>query len=69
LFVCTKTQFSSIVEDYAVASDSFFVTQRWLGGMLTNWNTIKSCIDNLNTFCDFYHLILLIFPKKNYFQI
>ncbi len=47
LFVCTKKQFSSIVQDCAHESGSFFVTQRWLGGMLTNWLTIKKCIANL----------------------
>lgn len=47
LFVCTKRQFSSVVENCANESNSFYVTQRWLGGMLTNWVTIKNCIENL----------------------
>lgn len=47
LFVGTKHQFSHIVESCAIESNSFYVTKRWLGGMLTNWSTIKSCIENL----------------------
>nr|YP_009538656.1 ribosomal protein S2 [Phacus pleuronectes]AYQ93678.1 ribosomal protein S2 [Phacus pleuronectes] len=47
LFVSTKKQFSSLVESEIKNSNSFFVTKRWLGGMLTNWFTIKNCINNL----------------------
>lgn len=47
LFIGTKRQLSSVVENAARISNSHFVTQRWLGGMLTNWLTIKNCIDNL----------------------
>nr|YP_010700469.1 ribosomal protein S2 [Strombomonas costata]WCH63608.1 ribosomal protein S2 [Strombomonas costata] len=47
LFVCTKKQFTDIVESCALETGSHFVTQRWLGGMLTNWSTIKICISNL----------------------
>lgn len=47
LFICTKHQFTNIVEEQAIKTNSFFVTNRWLGGMLTNWVTIKSCINTL----------------------
>lgn len=47
LFVGTKRQFTSVIEDCALRSNSYFVTQRWLGGMLTNWTTIRSCLNNL----------------------
>lgn len=47
LFICTKSQFSSIIEESAKKSNSFFVNKRWLGGMLTNWSTMKLCIKNL----------------------
>lgn len=57
LFVCTKPQFNTVVEKVAKDSNSYYVTQRWLGGMLTNWITIKSCIDNLDQFCDFITLL------------
>jgi len=49
LFVGTKPQFSSIIESCAVSCNSHYVTQRWLGGMLTNWSTIKTCIDKLQS--------------------
>lgn len=49
MFVGTKRQFSSLVEKCAISSNSFYVTKRWLGGTLTNWSTIKGCIDNLKT--------------------
>ena len=47
LFVCTKKQLRSIVEQEALASNSFFVTERWLGGMLTNFQTIRKQIRRL----------------------
>jgi small subunit ribosomal protein S2 len=47
LFVCTKKQLRSIVEQEAVRSGSFFVTERWLGGMLTNFQTIRKQIRRL----------------------
>ena len=49
LFVGTKRQFGTIIESCAVASNSHYVNQRWLGGMLTNWATMKVCIENLQT--------------------
>lgn len=42
------------METAALDSNSFFVTQRWLGGMLTNWSTIKTCLDNLDYLCEFF---------------
>nr|YP_009540855.1 ribosomal protein S2 [Phacus inflexus]AYQ93302.1 ribosomal protein S2 [Phacus inflexus] len=47
LFVGTKRQFSSLVESCAISCNSYYVTKRWLGGTLTNWSTIKGCIDSL----------------------
>jgi len=47
LFVCTKKQLRLIVEQEAQRSGSFFVTERWLGGMLTNFSTIKKQIRRL----------------------
>nr|YP_009502157.1 ribosomal protein S2 [Porolithon onkodes]ASB29758.1 ribosomal protein S2 [Porolithon onkodes] len=49
LFVGTKRQAASIVADQALRSNSFYVNQRWLGGMLTNWNTIKSRVERLKS--------------------
>jgi small subunit ribosomal protein S2 len=47
LFVCTKRQLRPIIEQEAVRSGSFFVTERWLGGMLTNFQTIRKQIRRL----------------------
>ena len=48
LFLGTKRQAAGIVAKEALRSDSFYVNQRWLGGMLTNWVTIKSRVERLN---------------------
>jgi small subunit ribosomal protein S2 len=47
LFVCTKRQLRMIVEQEASRCSSFHVTERWLGGMLTNFTTIKKQIRRL----------------------
>ncbi|HUG01839.1 MAG TPA: 30S ribosomal protein S2 [Longimicrobiales bacterium] len=44
MFVCTKRQLRGIVEQEAERSGAHFVTERWLGGMLTNFQTIKKQI-------------------------
>lgn len=48
LFVGTKRQAQEIVRDEATRAGMFFVTQRWLGGTLTNYATIKQSIERLN---------------------
>src|SRR6476620_9240809 len=47
LFVCTKRQLSAIVKGEAERSGSLYVTDRWLGGLLTNFQTIKKQIQRL----------------------
>jgi small subunit ribosomal protein S2 len=47
LFVGTKKQAQEVVIEEARRAGQFFVTQRWLGGMLTNFRTIKQSIDRL----------------------
>ncbi|RJQ17926.1 MAG: 30S ribosomal protein S2 [Nitrospiraceae bacterium] len=47
LFVGTKKQAQDVVIEEAQRSGSFFVNQRWLGGMLTNFTTIKQGIEKL----------------------
>lgn len=47
LFVGTKPQAQQIVIDEAVRSGSFYITNRWLGGTLTNFRTIQSRIKRL----------------------
>jgi len=48
LFVGTKKQAQSAIEEEAKRCGALYVTQRWLGGMLTNFSTIKKGIDRLN---------------------
>jgi small subunit ribosomal protein S2 len=47
LFVGTKKQASDAVQEAAVRSRQYFVNTRWLGGMLTNFTTIRSRIGRL----------------------
>jgi small subunit ribosomal protein S2 len=47
LFVCTKKQGSDIVKEVASLAKQFYVTNKWLGGMLTNWKTISRSIKTL----------------------
>ena len=50
LFVGTKKQAQEAVKDEAIRSDMFYVNERWLGGMLTNFKTIKSRIAKLKEY-------------------
>lgn len=47
LFVGTKRQAAGIIAQEAQRCGAYYVNQRWLGGMLTNWTTIKSRVDRL----------------------
>ena len=47
LFVGTKKQAQDIVTDEATRAGMFYITQRWIGGILTNFATIQSRIDYL----------------------
>jgi small subunit ribosomal protein S2 len=47
LFVCTKRQLRPIIELEAARCGGFYVTERWLGGMLTNFTTMKKQIRRL----------------------
>lgn len=47
LFVCTKKQGAEIVREVASECGQFHVTNKWLGGMLTNWKTISKSIKTL----------------------
>ena len=48
LFVGTKKQARDSIYEEANRSEMFYVHNRWLGGMLTNFHTIKQSIDRLN---------------------
>ena len=47
LFVGTKKQAQDVIEDEAKRCGAYYVNQRWLGGMLTNFATIQTRIDYL----------------------
>jgi small subunit ribosomal protein S2 len=47
LFVGTKRQATAIVAQEAKRCNSHYINHRWLGGMLTNWNTFTSRIERL----------------------
>jgi small subunit ribosomal protein S2 len=49
LFVGTKRQAQDIVMEEARRANMYFVTNRWLGGTLTNFRTIKQGLDRLRT--------------------
>ncbi|MDH6364960.1 small subunit ribosomal protein S2 [Enterococcus sp. PF1-24] len=47
LFVGTKKQAQEAIKDEAIRSGQFYVNHRWLGGTLTNWDTIQKRINRL----------------------
>lgn len=47
LFVGTKKQASEVAKEEATRSNSFYVTERWLGGTLTNFRTIRRRVKRL----------------------
>ena len=47
LFISTKKQASEAVAELAKETEQFYVNHRWLGGMLTNWDTISNSIKKL----------------------
>src|SRR6266566_3852611 len=47
LFVCTKRQLVNIVKEEAERCGAMFVTERWLGGLLTNFQTVKKQVRRL----------------------
>lgn len=47
LFVGTKDQAAEAIKERALASQSFFVNKHWLGGILTNWSTVKVSLSQL----------------------
>lgn len=49
LFVGTKKQAQEAIQEEATRADQFFVNHRWLGGTLTNWETIQKRIKRLKS--------------------
>jgi small subunit ribosomal protein S2 len=64
LIVSTKKQASEQVSDLAKETGQFFVNYRWLGGMLTNWNTIQNSIKRLKKLDDQLSKENIGFTKK-----
>src|SRR5690554_1517111 len=48
LFVATKKQAKDLVKEHAEAANMPFVTERWLGGMLTNFATVRKSIKKMS---------------------
>ncbi|CAL4042607.1 30S ribosomal protein S2 [Buchnera aphidicola (Tetraneura ulmi)] len=49
LFVGTKKAASKIIKNSAMKMNQYYVNQRWLGGMLTNWKTVRQSISRLKS--------------------
>lgn len=47
LFVGTKRAASESIKEAAINCDQYYVNNRWLGGMLTNWKTVRQSIKRL----------------------
>lgn len=70
LFVGTKKQARDSIYEEANRCEMFYVHNRWLGGMLTNFQTVKKSIDRLN----YLNTIendgtINLFPKKERLQL
>jgi len=64
LFVGTKRQASDLIEKYAKSCNQFFINKRWLGGILTNWNTIQNSIKRLKKLEDILENHTQSYTKK-----
>ncbi len=47
LYVCTKKQGKEIIKEYAEKAGAYYVIERWLGGLLTNFETIRTRIEKM----------------------
>ena len=64
LVVSTKKQASEQISDLARETGQYYVNYRWLGGMLTNWNTIQNSIKRIKKLEDQLSKENLGFTKK-----
>ena len=53
LFVGTKKQAAEVVAEEAKRSGAYFINRRWLGGMLTNFETIRGRVNKLKEMEEF----------------
>jgi small subunit ribosomal protein S2 len=70
LFVGTKRQAQDAIAEEATRANSFYVNQRWLGGLLTNWVTVQKSVKRLKELDDMatdgrYELL----PKKEVIKL
>lgn len=70
LFVGTKKQARETIAEEAGRAGMYYVNNRWLGGMLTNYQTIKKSVERLN-YLDTIHEdgTIELFPKKERLQL
>ena len=70
LFVGTKKQAMDSIKEEAERSGQFFVNARWLGGMLTNFKTIRKRIDRLNSLTEMEkNGVFEVLPKKEVIKL
>lgn len=70
IFVGTKKQAQEAVKEEAERSNMYFVNHRWLGGMLTNFTTIKTRINRLNKLNEMEQDgIFDVLPKKEVIKL
>ena len=70
LFVGTKKQAQDAIKEEAERCGQYFVNARWLGGMLTNFNTIKKRIERLKDLNDMeQNGIFDVLPKKEVIKL
>lgn len=50
LFVGTKHQIQDVIKEEAERCGSYFINERWLGGLLTNFNTIRQSVERLKKY-------------------
>lgn len=48
IFVGTKRQAKDVIQEQAQAAGAMYITSRWLGGTLTNWDQVKKSIKRMN---------------------
>nr|YP_009646389.1 ribosomal protein S2 [Chloroparvula japonica]QBX98152.1 ribosomal protein S2 [Chloroparvula japonica] len=67
LFVGTKPQVSQSLANVAKSCNSFYINQRWLGGLLTNWKTLRQSVTTLAKM-EMLHSqgLLTSLPKRRY---
>ncbi|AUS96011.1 30S ribosomal protein S2 [Clostridium thermosuccinogenes] len=70
LFVGTKKQAQEAIKEEAERCGQFYVNARWLGGMLTNFKTIRKRIDRLNQLEEMQNTgVFDVLPKKEVIKL